>query len=423
MVTRGKRARSHAHGKRSGRFVVHALIVGIAAAAVVYGLRLPGQSSASSIDVVPTFSFSGIAGTDAASAGLAVFQPGLTNETLNSVAVETAPMDIASIRSAGGVGPTATFTTSIAAAAAASGQEGSSGSITPLADIVDPQQPFVLYTIVAGDTPSGIAARFGISLRTLLDNNAETNDGETLITGQQLLVPRIDGILYKVKTGDTVASILEGYNDTSAAEVVAYRPNAIQDPNALVTGSELLLPNATVKPPPPPPPPPPPAPPTPPAPSTGGGTSGGGPKPGGNGIFHYPLAQWHGVSQVFGSPRGGGSFHTGIDLDLWGLSHSPVYASCSGTVVDTEWLTYGYGYHIIIDCGGGYSTLYAHLSQILVTQGQHVDWGSQIGVSGVTGYTTGEHLHFEIRVNNVPVNPANYLDFGYIEPDAYDYLP
>lgn len=423
MVTRGKRARSHAHGKRSGRFVVHALIVGIAAAAVVYGLRLPGQSSASSSDVVPTFSFSGLAGTDSGSAGLAVFQPGLTNETLNSVAVETAPMDVASIRLAGAVAPTATFTTSIAAAAAASGQEGSSGTITPLADIVDPQQPFVLYTIVAGDTPSGIAARFGIKLRTLLDNNAETNDGETLITGQQLLVPRIDGILYKVKPGDTVASILEGYNDVTAAEVVAYRPNAIQDPTALVTGSELLLPNATVKPPPPPPPPPPPAPPTPAAPSSGSGTSGGGPKPGGNGIFHYPLAQWHGVSQVFGSPRGGGSFHTGIDLDLWGLSHSPVYASCSGTVVDTEWLTYGYGYHIIIDCGGGYSTLYAHLSQILVTQGQHVDWGSQIGVSGLTGYTTGEHLHFEIRVNNVPVNPADYLDFGYIEPDAYDYLP
>ena len=423
MVTRGKRARSHAHGKRSGRFVVHALIVGIAAAAVVYGLRLPGQSSASSSDVVPTFSFSGLAGTDSTAAGLAVFQPGLSNETLNSVAVETAPVDVASIRSAGAVAPTATFTSSIAAAAAASGEEGSGGTITPLADIVDPRQPFILYTIVAGDTPSGIAAKFGIKLRTLLDNNAETNDGETLLVGQQLLVPRIDGILYKVQSGDTVASILQGYNDVTAEEVIAYRPNAISDPNALVSGSELLLPNATIKPPPPPPPPPPPAPPTPPAPSTGGGGSGSGPKPGGNGIFHYPLAQWHGVSQVFGSARGSGSYHTGIDLDLWGLSHSPVYAACSGTVVDTEWLTYGYGYHIIVDCGGGYSTLYGHLSQILVTQGQHVDWGSQIGVSGVTGYTTGEHLHFEIRVNNVPVDPSNYLDFGYIEPDAYEWLP
>jgi murein DD-endopeptidase MepM/ murein hydrolase activator NlpD len=400
--------------------------VGIAAAAVVYGLRVPGQTSASSSDVVPSFSFSGLAGANSGAVGLAVFQPGLTNETLDSVAVQTAPVDIASIRSAGAVAPYATFTTSIAAAAAASGEEGSGGTITPLADIVDPQQPFVLYTIVAGDTPSGIAARFGISLRTLLDNNVETDNGSTLLAGQQLLVPRIDGILYKVKQGDTVASILNGYNDVTADEVIAYRPNAISDPNKLVQGSELLLPNATIKPPPPPPPPPPPAPatPAPAAPSSGGGaTSGSGPKPGGNGIFHYPLSQWHGVSQVFGSARGSGSYHTGIDLDLWGLSHSPVYAACSGTVVDTEYLTYGYGYHIIVDCGGGYSTLYGHLSQILVTTGQQVTWGTQIGVSGLTGYTTGEHLHFEIRVNNVPVNPANYLDFGYIEPDAYEWLP
>jgi murein DD-endopeptidase MepM/ murein hydrolase activator NlpD len=422
------RARSHAHGKRSGRFVVHGLIVALAAAAVVYGIRAPGQTSASPNDVVPTFSFSGAAGTVTAAARTALFQPGLSNETLDSVAVQTAPIDVASIRSAGGVSPTASFTTSVAAAAAASGEEGSDGTIKPLADIVDPRQPFVLYTIVAGDTPSGIASKFGISLRTLLDNNPETDNGETLITGQQLLVPRTDGILYKVKSGDTVASILEGYNDVTADQVVAYRPNAISDPNSLVQGSELLLPGATIKPPPPPPPPPPPAPPvTPTEPSTSGGSTtpstGSGPKPGSNGIFHYPLAQWHGVSQVFGSARGSGSYHTGIDLDLWGLSHSPVYAACSGTVVDTEYLTYSYGYHIIVDCGGGFSTLYAHLSQILVTPGQQVSWGTQIGVSGVTGYTTGEHLHFEIRQNNVPVNPANYLDFGYVEAGAYEWLP
>jgi len=117
------------------------------------------------------------------------------------------------------------------------------------------------------------------------------------------------------------------------------------------------------------------------------------------------------VSDPFGTARGGGTYHTGIDLDLYGYHHSNVFAACSGVVSRTEYLTYSYGYHVIIDCGDGWSTLYAHFSQILVTPGQVVSAGTVIGVSGVTGYTTGEHLHFEIRINGAPVNPAAYIDF------------
>jgi len=125
----------------------------------------------------------------------------------------------------------------------------------------------------------------------------------------------------------------------------------------------------------------------------------------------FPLASWRGVSDPFGSDRGGGTIHTGIDLDLFGRHHSNIFSACDGVVQKTEYLTYSYGYHVIVDCGDGWSTLYAHMDQISVSPGQRVIKGTILGVSGLTGFTTGEHLHFEIRFQGAPVNPALYLGF------------
>jgi murein DD-endopeptidase MepM/ murein hydrolase activator NlpD len=412
MGTEGRRARSHAHGKRHGRITVHILIVMLAVLAVTFAAKFPNSSNASTVMPVPDFAFTGLAGNNNQSDTLAYFRTSSTNSTNDSVAVLTAKVDSASIRAAGGVPPTSSFSAGVAAAAANSGEQGA--GIKPLADIVDPQQPFVLYAVQPGDSVSAIAAKFGISQATISMNNPEVSDQKLLITqGQQLIIPRKDGILYKVKAGDTVATIVGQYDNITADGVVGYKPNAIADPNALKTGDFLLLIGATIKPPPPPPPPPPPAP-VRPAPSSGGG-GGGAPAPGSNGRFHYPLATWHGVSDPFGDDPEFNRWHTGIDLDLYGLHHSSVFSACDGTVTTVEYLTYSYGYHVIVDCGGGFSTLYAHMSEIDVSVGQHVSAGTQVGVSGVTGFTTGEHLHFEIRVNGTPVNPQNYLDFGPVE--------
>jgi murein DD-endopeptidase MepM/ murein hydrolase activator NlpD len=86
-----------------------------------------------------------------------------------------------------------------------------------------------------------------------------------------------------------------------------------------------------------------------------------------------------------------------------------VRAAAAGTVVIAAKLSYGYGWRIKIDHGGGYSTLYAHLSSFSVGEGDRIARGQVIGAVGRTGLATGPHLHFEILVNGQPVDPLKLL--------------
>jgi murein DD-endopeptidase MepM/ murein hydrolase activator NlpD len=88
-----------------------------------------------------------------------------------------------------------------------------------------------------------------------------------------------------------------------------------------------------------------------------------------------------------------------------------VRAATSGTVTAAGWLTgyEGYGNVVTVDAGSGYSLLYAHLSEAHVVPGQWLAEGDPIGLAGCTGSCTGTHLHFELRQDGVPVDPAPYL--------------
>lgn len=108
------------------------------------------------------------------------------------------------------------------------------------------------------------------------------------------------------------------------------------------------------------------------------------------------------------NPFGGGSyeFHTGQDIDApWG---APVIAGATGKVSFVGWQN-GYGQLVVIDHGGGLTTRYGHLSHIGVSQGATVRRGEFVGKVGSTGRSTGPHLHYEVRIDDEPVNPLQYL--------------
>ena len=118
----------------------------------------------------------------------------------------------------------------------------------------------------------------------------------------------------------------------------------------------------------------------------------------------FPLKSYSYVSSEYGSRWG--TTHTGIDLAAPAGTH--IYSWRSGTVTFAGW-SGGYGNFIIVDHGDGFVTRYAHCSKIAVTKGQTVSQGQVIGYVGTTGNSTGNHLHFEVKVNGNFVNPRNYL--------------
>ena len=99
--------------------------------------------------------------------------------------------------------------------------------------------------------------------------------------------------------------------------------------------------------------------------------------------------------------------HTGVDFNNY--YGEPIKASADGVVTYSGWRD-GYGNVVTIDHGNGFSTLYAHCSKLLVKQGQKVSRGDIIAKVGDTGTATSAHLHFEIRIDNNPINPLKFLD-------------
>ena len=103
----------------------------------------------------------------------------------------------------------------------------------------------------------------------------------------------------------------------------------------------------------------------------------------------------------------GAAMHPGIDLA--GAYGTPIYATADGTVVRAGWNNGGYGNMVELDHGRGIMTRYGHMSAVLVHAGDHVTRGQQIGRMGSTGRSTGNHLHYEVRIDGHPVNPIPFM--------------
>ncbi len=136
---------------------------------------------------------------------------------------------------------------------------------------------------------------------------------------------------------------------------------------------------------------------------------GGGVQIVGSGQLSWPVSggvitseQGWRVHPIFGTEI----YHSGMDIGV--DEGTPVHAADAGTVVDADWLG-GYGNCVIIDHGNGMQTVYAHNSSLCVSVGQTVAKGELIAYAGSTGYSTGPHCHFEVRINGEPVNPRGYL--------------
>ena len=132
------------------------------------------------------------------------------------------------------------------------------------------------------------------------------------------------------------------------------------------------------------------------------------------GEWWYPLDWNHTkITTYYGTDyEMGGRWHSGVDLcggDVYGAN---IYASKGGTVIKakTDYIAgYSYGMYVVIDHGNGYSTLYGHCSNIYVYEGQQVNQGDVIAAVGSTGWSTGPHLHFEVRIDGIAQDPFGYI--------------
>jgi murein DD-endopeptidase MepM/ murein hydrolase activator NlpD len=252
------------------------------------------------------------------------------------------------------------------------------------------------YRVKAGDTLSGIANKFAVSMMTVWWAN-DLRRKDDLKIGQLLIVPPISGLVVTVKEGDTLDGIARA-NKVGKDTIFEY--NGLED-EVLVAGQILVVPGARGE-----------AIPIPkvkPRPrvttSSGSHRVVGTPTRYSGGRLLWPLPGGHIVQY----------FHYGhYALDISGDYGDPVRAAASGTVTFAGWKNNGGGYQVWIAHGSGLYTTYNHMSSVAIGAGAHVGRGQRVGRVGCTGWCTGPHLHFEVWQGpvwngGVRVNPLRYL--------------
>ncbi|MCL4354360.1 M23 family metallopeptidase [Patescibacteria group bacterium] len=252
-----------------------------------------------------------------------------------------------------------------------------------------PRDKTIEYTVQRGDTVSTIARKFGISEDTIRWANDMTGDDITV--GDTLKILSVTGIAHKVASGETVYSIAKVY-DANPQQIVDFPFNEFANPEtfSLVVGQILIVPDGVkpsekprVK-------------------QDVGRQYYAGPVPVSPGGFAWPLGG--GISQY------ASWYH--MALDITAPVGTPVVAAENGRVTSVSVGSWdgGYGTNLWIDNGSGIATHYNHLSGVNVSVGQSVVVGKTVvGWVGMTGRTTGPHLHFEVSRNGALINPMAIL--------------
>lgn len=254
------------------------------------------------------------------------------------------------------------------------------------------------YKVKSGDTLTGIAHRFGVSMMSVWWANQLSSKDE-LHVGQVLVIPPVSGVVVTVAAGDTLESLAKKYSATGD-EILSY--NGLTE-STLVIGQKLIIPDGIGK-----------AIPTP-KPTKAPTVSSGG---GGGAAIHPPSGTYGGGALAWPVPGGYISqyFHYGHPaLDIAAPYGTRILAGAAGTVIFAGWKDDMGGYQVWLSHGSGLYTAYYHMSAITVDVGQHVGRAQQIGRVGQSGYATGPHCHFEVwrgypwQGSSYRVNPLAYL--------------
>lgn len=248
------------------------------------------------------------------------------------------------------------------------------------------------YIVQTGDTVSSIAKRFNITSNTIIWEN-KLNKYGFIKPGQELTVLPVTGISYAVKKYDTIGKIANKYN---VKELEIMELNKITNASTLQIGQNLIIPGASKI-----------TPKTPAVSKTKVARYEPAPKTNSTRISNIKSltdllwpASCNRISQYFYWR------HHGLDIAC--KLGTPIYSSEDGVVEKAGWSA-GYGKRIIVKHSSGMQTLYAHLASINVQVGEAVNRGDVIGKMGSTGWSTGSHLHFEVRISGSKKNPLNYL--------------
>ncbi|MBM3241637.1 M23 family metallopeptidase [Candidatus Poribacteria bacterium] len=237
----------------------------------------------------------------------------------------------------------------------------------------------IYHKVSMGETAWDLARHYKTSLQAILQSNKIENPKKEVQVGTKLFIPGAKqispqkGISYRVKSGDTVWDISERYGIPKSDILGA---NKLPPSGTIFPGQKLFLPGAKEP----------------------------------RLVFGSPLKDKLTVTSGYGyrihPVSGQRLFHHGIDLRA--KEGTRIYAAQAGKVIFVGWLG-GYGRLVVIKHDDKYTTRYGHLAKITVRSGQKVKSGTVIGLSGDTGYSTGPHLHFEVRCKGKSIDPAKYV--------------